>query len=160
MAQFVDVGNFKANDQAVVTTNYIRDLLAAYPIQAPATRIDFIAEFLSVVAAHEVGHLAGCLHTRYDPDKPFSGKENLMDKVIQVPLGQDLIFGTADDIAMHFGTDNYTTLDAESFKGTDDTLNTFAFGLSTGKGANFTAVATASRISPLSLSRRSDEVLQ
>ena len=135
IGQFNDVGNFKANDQAVVTTNYIRDLLAAYPIQAPATKIQFIAEFLSLVTAHEVGHLTGCFHTHYDLDKPFQGREDIMDKVIQAPLGPDLIFGTADDIAMNFGVDRYSDLDLEQFKGVDDTLNTVAFGLSTGKGA-------------------------
>ena len=59
----------------------------------------------------------------------------IMDKIIQAPLGPDLIFGTADDISMNFGTDRYGTQDLEDFKGIDDTLNTVAFGLSTGKGA-------------------------
>jgi hypothetical protein len=135
LGQFNDPGNFKTNDQAVITTNYIADLLSAYRIAAPATKIDFIAEFLSLVASHEIGHLTGCFHTHYDLNKPFQGRENIMDKVIQAPLGPDLIFGTADDIAMNFGADRYSDLDLEKFKGIDDTLNTVAFGLSTGKGS-------------------------
>ena len=64
-----------------------------------------------------------------------------MDKVIQVPLGPDLTFGTADDVTMQFGADRYSTL--EQFQGLNDTLNTVAFGFSTGKGAAAATGATA-----------------
>ena len=45
-------------------------------------------------------------------------------------MGADLVFGTADDITMHFGVDAYDP--NEIYLGINDTLNTVAFGLSTG----------------------------
>src|SRR5262249_54538090 len=48
-------------------------------------------------------------------------------------LGPDGTFGTADDLDIDFGRGFYSRL--ETFAGVEDTLNTIAFGLSTGTQA-------------------------
>lgn len=45
-------------------------------------------------------------------------------------VGPDEVFGTADDIDVDFGEDLFVP--SEGFTGIEDTLNTVAFGLSTG----------------------------
>jgi hypothetical protein len=132
--QFQDVGNFKQDDQAAVSTNFIAGLLAAFPLAKPGDKsmtIDFAAEYMAVLISHEFGHIAGAFHTQFTFENSFHGEPvTLMDKDIRVPLGPDLIFGTRDDITMHFGVDEYDP--NEIYAGIDDTLNTVAFGLSTG----------------------------
>jgi hypothetical protein len=133
-AQLIDVGNFQLDDQAAVSTNFIAGLFAGFPLAKPGNKqmiIDFAAEYMSVLISHEFGHLAGAFHTQFTVENSFNGEAvNLMDKDIRVPLGPDLVFGTKDDITMHFGVDGYAT--NEIFVGINDTLNTVAFGLSTG----------------------------
>ena len=133
-AQFIDVGNFKQDDQAAVSTNFIAALLDGFALAKPGNKsmtIDFVAEYMSVLISHEFGHLAGAFHTHFTVENSFNGEPvNLMDKDIRVPLGPDLVFGTKDDITMHFGVDTYDP--NEIYVGIDDTLNTVAFGLSTG----------------------------
>jgi hypothetical protein len=93
--------------------------------------IEFAAEYMAVLISHEFGHLAGAFHTQFTVENSFNGEPvTLMDKDIRVPLGPDLVFGTRDDITMHFGVDAYDP--NEIYVGIDDTLNTVAFGLSTG----------------------------
>jgi hypothetical protein len=50
--------------------------------------------------------------------------------LVRTTLGPDLIFGTVDDVEVRLGVDAYDT--RSPFRGTQDTLNTIAFGLSTG----------------------------
>jgi hypothetical protein len=133
LAQDIDVGNFKTDDEAVASVDWIEAALANIPIQPPKTKIDFIGEALSILVVHEFGHIAGCFHTDQSPTDLFAGKPNLMDPYIVATNGPDFIYGTADDIHLRFGVDKYSS--AEPFRGIDDTLNTIAFGLSTGKGS-------------------------
>jgi len=130
---FIDVGNFDQADQSFVSTDYINDLLAAFPRAKPNSKamlIDFVAEYLSNVGCHEFGHMAGCFHTQYTVENEFTEPVNLMDRNHEVTLGPDLVFGTRDDITQEFGVDDYDP--NEAYVGRDDTLNTVAFGLSTG----------------------------
>jgi hypothetical protein len=154
LAQHIDVGNYQQDDQAAVSTNFIAGLLAAFPIARPANKqmiIEFAAEYMAVLISHEFGHLAGAFHTQFTTENSFNGEPvNLMDKDIRVPLGPDLVFGTKDDINMHFGVDAYDP--NEIYVGIDDTLNTVAFGLSTGTvrrhGGSAAVAAGASRSAP------------
>lgn len=140
-AQYIDVGNFKTNDEAVVPLNFT----VAAPIQAPATVFDYDVAGLAHLISHEAGHIFGCFHTEQSADDIFAGTPNLMDHFTLAILGPDQIFGTADDINPQFGVDNYNA----PYSGIDDTLNTVAFGLSTGKGtvaASVPANSTASAV--------------
>jgi hypothetical protein len=144
LAQHIDVGNFVQSDEGVVSTNLIAGLLRDFPIAKPGNRslvIDFVSEYMSVLVAHEFGHLAGAPHTQFTFENSFSEPVNLMDKDIRVPMGADLVFGTSDDVVMQFGVDEYDP--HELYRGVNDTLNTLAFGLSTGKGAAASTIATA-----------------
>jgi hypothetical protein len=132
VAQDIDVGNFKIDDEAVVTMNWYEGPANNVPIQPPATPIDAAAEAAATIIAHEAGHLLGCFHTAQDPQDRFAGAPNLMDPDPAATLGPDFIFGSADDIPLHFGVDDYSSEDP--YQGLNDTLNTVAFALSTGKG--------------------------
>jgi hypothetical protein len=133
LAEGIDVGNFKTDDQAAVSLNFANFALGGYPVQAPATRLDMIAEYAAVITAHEFGHLVGCYHTDISLADPFAGTPALMDKSFDLLVGPDLTFGTVDDVTLQLGTDLYhvDTL----ITGLHDLLNTVAFGLSTGTRA-------------------------
>jgi hypothetical protein len=141
-AEGTDVGNFKTDDQGVVSLNWANFALGGFSVQAPATRLDMIAEFTAVIAAHEFAHLAGCLHTDFSPTESFAGTRTVMDKGFEAPLGPDLTFGTADDVTLQLMADLYHR--DEGFSGLHDTLNTVSFGLSTGKGTGGQLTQTAS----------------
>ena len=74
---------------------------------------------MSVLISHEFGHLIGAYHTQFSIENTFNEPTNLLDKDIRVPMGRDLVFGTADDITMHFGVDAYDP--NEIFVGINDT---------------------------------------
>jgi len=138
LAECIDVGNFKTDDQAVVSLNWATFAIGGFSVQPPATRLDMIAEFTALIAAHEFGHLAGCFHTDFSASDPFAGTRTIMDKSLEAPLGPDLTFGTADDVTIQLGTDAYDR--NYVINGLQDTLNTVAFGLSTGKGTTYAYV--------------------
>jgi hypothetical protein len=79
-----------------------------------------------MVISHEAGHFFGNWHT--DPTAA-----NIMNQGLARFLGPDRVFGTADDVDIDFGRGAYWQ--DEGFAGTEDTLNTIAFGLSTGTRA-------------------------
>src|SRR4029453_13932314 len=78
----------------------------------------------------EAGHIFGNWHT--DALLP---QFNLMDQFLspREGLGPDGTFGTADDTDVDFGQGIFSRF--ETFAGVEDTLNTIAFGLSTGTRA-------------------------
>jgi hypothetical protein len=131
LAQDVDVGNFKTDDEAVATLDRLTRGLARIPIRPPATTIDFLTEGIATLVAHEAGHLFGSFHTDQSPTDIFAGTGNLMDPNYTAHVGPDNIFGTGDDADMQLGVDGY--LSSEVFRGVNDTLNTVSFGLSTGR---------------------------
>jgi hypothetical protein len=141
IAEATDVGNFKTDDQAVVSLNFATFALGGYAVQPPATRLDMIAMYAAWIAAHEFGHLAGCYHTDISPAEPFAGTPTVMDKSFDLGVGPDLTFGTADDVTVRLRADLYHR--GEGFTGLHDTLNTVAFGLSTGTGSAPGAAAVA-----------------
>ena len=152
-AEHIDIGNYVQNDEAAVSTNFIEGLLRDFPIAKPGNRslvVEFVAEYMSWFISHEFGHLVGLQHTQFTLENAFSETVDLMDKDIHMPMGADLIFGTADDVIMQFGVDAYDP--RERYQGVHDTLNTFAFALSTGRGAAagsasiFATTAGASRL--------------
>jgi Bacterial pre-peptidase C-terminal domain len=136
IAQFIDPGNFALEDNALV----LLDILSSPPASSTASlnryitpesnKIGFIGRALGNVIAHEGGHLYGSYHT-----DTFNEVQNLMDAGGNFPgmfgVGPDRIGGTADDDDYDFGED--TLYPSEGFIGTEDTLNTTAWGLTKGK---------------------------
>jgi hypothetical protein len=139
IAQFIDVGNFSAHDEAVVTVDFMTAALPVIPIQAPLTVYDAIAVGVGDLICHEFGHLLGCFHT--DQPSTFEGVPNLMDPDGRQTLGADFIFGTKDDVVRQFGVDSFSR--NEPYEGVNDTLTTVAYALSVGKEAPRAGVATA-----------------
>jgi hypothetical protein len=129
-AETTDVGNFKTDDEAVATVDIIQFGLSVFPIRKPATVIDFASETLANLAAHEAGHIFGCFHTDQSLGT-YTGTPSLMDGDLRGMYGADEVFGTKDDPNIQLVADSYD-LNAY-FRGLNDTLNTVAFGLSTGK---------------------------
>ncbi len=80
--------------------------------------------------SHEAGHIFGNWHVLY-------GVNNIMDSNGGgAPVGPDGRFGTADDPDVQFKLGSYRS--SEGHVGIEDTLNTIAFGLSTGtKSGNY-----------------------
>jgi hypothetical protein len=147
-AETTDVGNFKTDDEAVATVDIIQFGLSVFPIRKPATVIDFAAQTLANLAAHEVGHIFGCFHTDQSLGT-YAGTPSLMDPDLRGMYGPDEVFGTKDDADLQLVAESYDQAGQFLFRGLDDTLNTVAFGLSTGTAAVSSALAASpSRLTP------------
>jgi hypothetical protein len=92
-----------------------------------SNRVAFVGQALGNLVSREIGHLVGNFDT--DPDNAVT---DLMDADGNFPaffgVGADGIGGTADDKDVDFGKDAYSP--ATGLTGTQDTLNTAAWGLS------------------------------
>jgi Ca2+-binding RTX toxin-like protein len=128
MSPSIDVGNFDTSETAVALLDLVSDVLPQVPRGDGATMIDLIGAVVGHVVSHEAGHFFGNWHT-----DPFASPSNVMNPFIDVGTGPDGIFGTADDLHFRFGRGFYDRF--ESFVGVEDTLNSIAFGLSTGTRA-------------------------
>jgi hypothetical protein len=131
LAQFTDPGNFKTNDEAVLTTDFIASALQFVSIRPPSTIYDMVSVGVGDLICHEFGHLIGNYHT--DQPSSFEGAANIMDPDGRQTLGPDFIVGTKDDVVRQFGVDTFSR--NEIFEGINDTLNTVAYALSMGKSA-------------------------
>jgi hypothetical protein len=131
LAESLDIGNFKTNDQAVATLSWITDAVDIVSAQAPVSQIDLFALGIADLAAHEAGHLFGAVHTDQDPADDAQGVAQVMGFIGEF-IGPDLVLGSDDDLKLVMGVDGYNEF--EFYGGMNDTLNTLAFGLSTGTG--------------------------
>ena len=149
VAQSIDIGNFDAEETALV----LLDLMSAPLTGSPNDRaslnayvgpetdvIEFVGTAVGNVTTHEAGYFFGNFHV-----DPLNSAFNIMSGR-GVPglygVGEDLVFGTADDPDVDFGEGTFEPV--EDFTGIEDTLNTVAFGLSTGlstRAASPTGVA-------------------
>lgn len=137
IAQSIDPGNFETKETAVVLLDVLSagaadpDSLNQYGLGGGATKVDLIGVGVGNIVTHEAGHFFGNFHT-----DQFNSVPNLMDQGgnldNMVGVGPDRIFGTSDDVDVDFGEDVYVP--NEGLTGTEDSLNTVAFGLSTGTG--------------------------
>ncbi|MET7401718.1 PPC domain-containing protein [Dactylosporangium sp. NPDC005572] len=134
IAQYIDPGNYATEDSAIVLLDILSDpsgpaSLNTY-ITPASNKIKFIGRALGNVITHEAGHLYGNFHT-----DPLNSTPNLMDAGGAFPglfgVGPDNVGGTADDVDYDFGDDEFYP--GEGLAGTEDTLNTAAWGLVKGK---------------------------
>ncbi|QDU81071.1 Matrixin [Polystyrenella longa] len=137
IAESIDPGNFNQEESAVVLLDFLSgpnddpNSLNAIPLAAGVSIIDLIGTAVGNITSHEAGHFFGLFHT--DQTNPT---ENLIDQggdlSNTIGLGPDGIYGSADDVDVSHVTDVY--VENEGFTGIEDTLNSLAFGLSTGGG--------------------------
>lgn len=124
LAPSIDVGNFDTSETAIVVPGQLPSL-GTVPLALGKTVVDYVGVFIGNLVSHEAGHFFGNWHT-------LSTTSNIMNGFFSRAgvVGPDGIFGTADDPDVAFGRESYSI--SEGFLGTEDTLNTIAFGLSTG----------------------------
>jgi hypothetical protein len=131
IAQSIDPGNFETEETALVLLDVLSD--PSHPASlntymTPASdKIAFIGHALGNVIAHEGGHFFGDFHTSNVDPQP-----NVMDAGgtgfgTLFGVGPDGIGGTADDVDVDFGDDQF--MPTEGFIGTEDTLGRIAFGV-------------------------------
>lgn len=135
IADSIDVGNFAHEETAVVLLDILSapagsaNSLNSFSLAQGTDIIDIIGVGVGNIINHEAGHYFGNWHT-----DQFNETANLMDQGGNLPLsilgvGADGIFGSADDIDPSHVTDIYNP--SELYGGSEDTLNTIAYGLST-----------------------------
>ena len=130
----VDVGNFDTSETAVVLLDVLSEILPQLPRGPEVSLIDLIGVLTGNVVSHEAGHFLGNWHT--DPFADPLDSLNLMIRPYFLGnFGPDGLFGTPDDVDMDFGLSDYSRHPNEIFDGVEDTLNSLAFGLSTGTAA-------------------------
>jgi hypothetical protein len=142
--EVIDPGNFSFDDEAIVLLD---DLSAAdhvfslnqYEIAPGHTKAELVGKGIGSIAVHEAGHRFGNFHTELYSDRPdlMDGAPYSLD--LTVGVGPDRIFGSGEDIDVDFGVDVYNNWGV--FVGSQDTLNTIAFGLATGRGIRAGATA-------------------
>ncbi len=127
IAQSIDVGNFETEEVALVlldllsapegSPDFIPTLsLNSYPLAAGTDIIDIIGTGVGNITAHEAGRFFANWHTDQFNDSP-----NIMDQGGNFPntigVGEDLVFGSEDDVDVDFGEDVYVP--NEGFRGTE-----------------------------------------
>ncbi|WP_422772474.1 PPC domain-containing protein [Plantactinospora sp. WMMC1484] len=129
IAQYIDPGNFGTEDSALVLLDVLSEPAGDDPslntyLTAESDRIGFVGQAVGNVTAHEAGHFFGNWHV-----DQFNEQPNLMDQGGNFPVmfgvGPDGIGGTADDIDVDFGEDEFNP--GEGFTGIEDTLGRIAF---------------------------------
>lgn len=141
LAQSIDIGNYSPNETAVVL---LGDLLATECFigieldcfRGPDTDdIELVGTGVGNIVVHEIGHYVGNFHT-----DSLNATHSLMDEGGNLPMtvgvGDDGIFGTADDKDVDFVTDDFSLF--EGILGRENTRDISAFGLSTGTATSST----------------------
>ena len=147
VAESIDVGNFDTTETAVVlldnlsSTNSINQFSLNNIVKDfNSTMTELIGIAVGNIASHEAGHLFGLFHTfnsnntsQINDSGGFTDTTGISSGLANlIGLGLDEYFGTADDVPdVDFGIDFLSN----QFSGTQDSINTLAFGLST--AANF-----------------------
>ena len=134
IAESIDVGNFATAETAVI----LLDLLSAaatnvnslnrFPLAPSISIIDLVGVGVGNIAAHEAGHLLGNWHTNQ-----FNQLPNIMDQGGNLANSIGLVgavWGDGNELDVDFGHDIFVP--NEGFTGVEDTLNTIAFGSSSG----------------------------
>lgn len=132
IAQSIDPGNFGTEESALVLLDVLSQPAGTFGdpslntyITPASDRIGFIGTAIGNVTAHEAGHFFGNWHV-----DQFN-EANVMDQggnfEVLFGVGPDGIGGTADDVDVDFGEDDFNP--NEGFTGTEDTLSRVVFVL-------------------------------
>lgn len=139
IAESVDVGNFDTTETAIVMMDVLTQDATTVDIAGNVTRIQYIAELIASVIAHEAGHFFGGLH-----QEPLSTVNGIMDQFydpfVFSGAGVDQIFGTRDDERLNFAVDDYVQYTPATptngrqplAGGVDDTINAIGWALTPG----------------------------
>lgn len=137
IAQSIDPGNTETEETAVVLLDVMSEppgstdgSINSYGLAGGVSKADFVGFVVGHITAHEIGHYIGNWH-----QETFNEVEAIMDAGGDFPaiagVGDDGIFGTADDTDPDFVEDIFNT--GEGFSGVEDTAGRSVFGLSTGQ---------------------------
>lgn len=134
IAESIDVGNFDTTETAVVlldglsstnpgNPNSLNNILKNFT----ATMTDLVGVAVGNIVSHEAGHLFGLWHTSNSSSTPAQLIDLGGNLGNIIGLDPDGLFMTPVYVDVDFGTDYLTY----PFSGTQDSINTLAFGLST-----------------------------
>lgn len=137
IAQSIDPGNLDAEETALVLLDVLSgapeefgdSTLNSYSWDVSTSKAEMVGAGVGVIVAHEVGHFVGNWHTE-------TGNEifNIMDAGGDLAgtfgVGPDRIFGTEDDIDVHFVADVFSV--QEGFSGMADSESRTGFAFLTG----------------------------
>ncbi|MCA9259400.1 MAG: Ig-like domain-containing protein, partial [Planctomycetales bacterium] len=136
LAESIDVGNFDTSETAVVLLDLLSEAggtltfssLNSIHLAPLASKIDLIGTVVGNIASHEAAHLFGAFHTdRFNPVSDVTDQGGNIS-IFAGMVGN--VWGDGDEIDVDFVVDTYST--NEIYDGNQDSLNTHAFGLSTG----------------------------
>jgi len=146
LANSVDVGNFDMEEDGVVlldilsagngAPNTTDDSLNVFQVAPGASRIDMIAAGIGGTISHEVGHYFGLWHTDHTNDIPSimdAGGNGGSGALDVIGVGQDRIFGTADDTDYTYATEQFAH-DEGTYYGINNLAGNLANVLISGKG--------------------------
>lgn len=155
ISQSIDPGNFKREETVIVMHDVFLQTFSQVPVNSANTRLNQIAELMSMVISHEAGHSFGAWHQ--DPNSSINGiMDRFYDPFIDSGVGNDGIYGTADDTPIQFTNDRFDGPGGVFLTGgANDTINWLGWALSVGK-AGGTVQGTAFR--DVNLSRSLDSV--
>jgi hypothetical protein len=130
IAESIDVGNFDAEESAVVLLDILSGSsgsLNDYMLAESVSKADFIGLALGNIAVHEAAHIFGTFHTTRFNLSPIITDEggNLSNHIGLVGN----VWGDGDEIDVDFGVDQYST--KEGFTGYSNSISIIAYGLST-----------------------------
>lgn len=143
IAESIDVGNFDMSETALAMMDILagpRDSVVSlnhYDIAPGARKVDFVAQGIAWLIAHEAAHIFGGWHTSF-----FNSTDSIIDQSFDLTniTGPDLVFGTHDDNQIVFANDIYTL--TEGFTGVANTLDMFANIFIPGQGGDFVPTQT------------------
>ena len=137
IAQTIDPGNTETEETAVVLLDVMSQpagssnaSINSYGLADGVSKASFVGFVVGHITAHEIGHYIGNWH-----QETFNEVEAIMDAGGDFPaiagVGDDGIFGTADDTDPDFEEDIFNVF--EGFSGVEDTAGRSVFALSTGQ---------------------------
>jgi hypothetical protein len=140
IAQYIDPGNFSHEDMALVQPASFSGpanpnnlaTLNNY-LNASSDRVKFVGTALGNIVSHEVGHTIGLFHT--DPGNSIHGLSDSGRNLANTyGVGADGVGGTADDVNVRFGVDDYLPGGSDyGLRGTQNAQNVIAWAYS-GRG--------------------------